>query len=343
MTSPPPADGPALIALTGFGLIGGGLIAFALGATGYFLPHDLAYLGTDAADLWAVADSRLALFLIHDRVSFGGAVLGIGVLYCYLAAVPLRRGEGWAWWAVAVSAAVGYGGFALYLGGGYFDSWRWAASLALLPPVVLGLAFSKPRGEPLPTLRIVFLTNWPSPRGGAVAVGRLLLAMTACCLVIGGAIIAGCGMTTVFVPQDLDYLAVTPAEICAWNPRAVPLIAHDRAGFGSAVASCGTALLPCALHGRITAAWWWALAVTGGAGFGAGILVHLPIGYLSLTHLAPAVFGAGLFLAGLGLTYPGSARSRATSAAHSASSGESGGKTFAGSAYRFRRANGPSS
>ena len=246
------------------------------------------------------------------------------MLYAYLAAVPLRAGEGWAWWAVAVSAAVGYGGFAAYLGSGYLDSWRWAASVALLPPIVLGLAFSKPRGEPLPTLRSAFLTGWPSPRGGAFAAGRLLLAATACCLVVGGVVIAGCGMTTVFVPQDLEYLGVTPAELCGWNPRAVPLIAHDRAGFGGAVASCGTALLPCVLHGRFSPKLWWALAMTGGAGFGAGILVHLPIGYTSLTHLAPAVLGAAMFVGGLGLTYP-----RSRFAAHSASSDASGGRTAA--------------
>ena len=332
-------DGRPLITLTGLGLIGSGLFACFLGATGHFLPHDLAYLDTPASALWAVADSRLAYFMIHDRVSFGGAVLGVGVLYLWLAEFPLRRGEGWAWWTLLVSSLVGYGSFLAYLGGGYVDTWRGAATLALLPPIVLGLTRSLPLVRPLPPVMKLF-TGWPSPSGGRHELGRTLLAVTACCLVLGGAVIAGCGMTTVFVPQDLEYLGVSVDELCGVNPRLVPLIAHDRAGFGGGVCCCGVTMLCCVLHGRPSAALWQALLVTGVAGFGAGIGVHYPIGYTDFTHLAPAYLGAAMFAAGLGLTRRGMVggdaaahpRAAAISAAHVASSGERGGVMREGSA-----------
>ncbi len=42
-------------------------------------------------------------------------------------------------------------------------------------------------------------------------------------------------MTCVFVPQDLTFLGFQIGELQALNPRLVPLIAHDRAGFGGTV------------------------------------------------------------------------------------------------------------
>ncbi|MEM9704193.1 MAG: hypothetical protein AAF907_17270, partial [Planctomycetota bacterium] len=271
-------DGRPLISLAGLGLIACGLFAFFVGLTGQFLPHDLAFLGTDSAAIWAVADSRLAYFMIHDRVSFGGAALGIGMLYLYFAAVPLKRGEGWAWWAVLISFAIGDLGFLLYLWRGYFDLWRGAASVVLQPLLIGGLILCARNCRRLPGLRTVLTENWPHPLRGRHEVGRLLLAATCCCLMLGGGVIALCGMTAVFVPQDLEYLGLTAEELCGWNPRAIPLITHDRAGFGGAVASCGAAMLLAVLHDRPSPALWQTLWVVGGAGFGAGIGVHFPIG-----------------------------------------------------------------
>ena len=43
-------------------------------------------------------------------------------------------------------------------------------------------------------------------------------------LVVAGATITLCGMTIVFVPQDLTYLGMSAEEIRAINPRLVPLL-----------------------------------------------------------------------------------------------------------------------
>jgi dihydroorotate dehydrogenase len=40
------------------------------------------------------------------------------------------------------------------------------------------------------------------------------------------------GMTRVFVPQDLAFMGLSAERLRALSPTLVPLIAHDRAGFG---------------------------------------------------------------------------------------------------------------
>ena len=59
----------------------------------------------------------------------------------------------------------------------------------------------------------------------------------------------------------------------------------------------------CIWCGRPSRSLWQALLIAGAAGFGTAIGVHPAIGYLSLSHLGPAVFGALVF--GLGVTLAG--------------------------------------
>ena len=92
------ADGRPLLSLTGVMLILSGLFAFFLGVTKHFLPHDVAFLGMTPQELCAINECRIVHFMIHDRVSFGGALVAVGTLYLWLAAFPLKRGEAWAWW-----------------------------------------------------------------------------------------------------------------------------------------------------------------------------------------------------------------------------------------------------
>ena len=86
-------DGRPLITLTGLSLLGSGLFAGFQAATGHLLPHDEAFLGMGAHELRDLQDGRVLHFMIHDRIAFGGALVGIGMLYLYLAAVPLARGR----------------------------------------------------------------------------------------------------------------------------------------------------------------------------------------------------------------------------------------------------------
>ncbi len=68
---------------------------------------------------------------------------------------------------------------------------------------------------------------------------RWLLLATAAGMTAAGCTIAGYGMTVVFVPEDLVFLGTDRAALDLLNPRLVPLVAHDRAGFGGAAACCG--------------------------------------------------------------------------------------------------------
>jgi hypothetical protein len=90
-------DGRPLLSLLAVGLFVSGVFALFLAATVTFLPQDLAFLGMQPRDLCALHQCRLVHFIFHDRVSFGGTLMAIGTLYLWLVAVPLKRGEAWAW------------------------------------------------------------------------------------------------------------------------------------------------------------------------------------------------------------------------------------------------------
>jgi hypothetical protein len=110
-------------------------------------------------------------------------------------------------------------------------------------------------------------------------------------------------MTSVFVPQDLAYLGLTVEELEGLNPRLVPLIAHDRAGFGGAVCCWGITMFFCVWCGEPSRRLWQVLCFTGVIGFGTAIGIHPAVGYTDVVHLAPAVVGALLYAAGLLLTF----------------------------------------
>ena len=130
-----------------------------------------------------------------------------------------------------------------------------------------------------------------------------MLLFTSVCLMVGGAIIVVVGMTIVFVPEDLAFIGLTKDDLHTINPRLVPLIAHDRSGFGGGVCCCGLTMLGCIWFGGRSRSLWQALCVVGIAGFGTAMGVHPAIGYTNFIHLAPAYLGAVLFATGLALAY----------------------------------------
>jgi hypothetical protein len=296
-------DGPSVLAASAFLLILAGLFALVLGMSGRFLPHDERFLGMTADQLCARHGCRVVHFMAHDRIAFGGAVIAVGLLYLWLAASPLRQGRAWAWWTLLLSGAVGFGSFLAYLGYGYLDAWHAAATLGLLGCFLLGMARSLRRLPRPADVRCLLRPAVRWPWASAAGLGRALLLAAAAGLVLGGGTILAVGTTRVFVPQDLAYIGVGVEQLHDLNPRLVPLIAHDRAGFGGAVCSCGVALLGCVWCGRPSRRLWCVLGLTGLVGFGTAIGAHPAVGYLDAVHLAPAVLGAVTYLAGLALTF----------------------------------------
>jgi len=301
-------DGRSLLTLTGLALLFSGGFALFLAARREFLPHDIRYLGMSAEALCAVGSCRVAAFMFHDRAAFGGTLLAVGTLYLWLAALPLRRGEPWAWWAFALSGAAGFVSFLAYLGYGYFDDWHGVATAFLLPVFVAGLLrtsrhVARASGGSFPSPAALRASGATPERRSAAGVGRLCLLLTAGGMIAAGFVIHSVGMTRVFVPQDLEFMGLSAHDLARVSPRLVPLIAHDRAGFGGGLVSSGLLVGACVWFAAPSRSLWQALAVAGALGFGCAIGVHFAVGYRSVVHLLPAVIGALLFAVGMALSF----------------------------------------
>lgn len=299
-------DGRPLLLFTGLALVLSGGFAFFQASTGHFLPHDVVYLGMDAQALCQFYSCRIVKFMIHDRVAFAGALIAVGVLYLWLAEFPLRQRQAWAWWAYLISSVAGFLSFLTFLGFNYFDTWHGMATLLLLPCYLLGMAQSYRTIRPV-ALGTVFKqiphsAHWTvRTRAG---IGQLCLLLTGVGMLSAGAVIMIGGMTRIFVPQDLGFMALKVADLQAITPRLVPLIAHDRANFGGALLAAGLAFVFCVCFGSPVRNLWQALFIAGSVGFGCAIGVHFVVGYLNLIHLLPAYLGAGVFFLGMALTFP---------------------------------------
>jgi hypothetical protein len=129
-----------------------------------------------------------------------------------------------------------------------------------------------------------------------------------------GATILTLGTIVVFVPQDLIYIGFDRAALDALNGRLVPLIAHDRSGFGGGLLTVGVVVIGCVWSGRWSRSLWQALLVAGGVGFGAAIGIHGLVGYLDASHVGPAAAGGLVFLVGMVLSRPRTAARRPVAA-----------------------------
>jgi hypothetical protein len=299
-------DGRPLIVFTALCLALAGVFAVFQAATGHFLPQDVSFLGISAADLCGIDRCRIVHFMIHDRVSFGGGLIAIAALYLWLAEFPLRAGEAWAWWTLAASGVVGFGSFLCYLGYGYLDTWHATATLLLLPCFIGGLWLSQrllippeTQSRVEPERRLVLVPTVPVSWFSVEGAGRACLLAMALGMIGAGLTIQVIGMTSVFVDTDLTFIGLSRSDLNAINPRLIPLIAHDRAGFGGATATAGLLTFACVWWGTPSRSLWQALLIGGIAGWSTAIGVHPAIGYTDPLHLAPAVTGAILFIAGL--------------------------------------------
>lgn len=303
-------DGRSLISFCGICLALAGLFAIFQSLTGHFLPHDVEYLQMPAEELCSINECRIVHFMIHDRISFGGSLVAIAILYMWLAEFPLKHGQHWAWWTVSASGVAGFGSFLTYLGYGYLDTWHGAATLVLLPCFAGGLWLQRSvlKAEAVHEANRPWTERfspaeplaWKSRRG----LGHLLLLASACGTVGGGLTIQYIGMTSVFVDTDLTFMGLDRQQLNAINPRLIPLIAHDRAGFGGALTTVGLLTVGSLWFSRLSRSLWQTLLLGGVFGWTTAILVHPAIGYTDLIHLSPAVAGACLFAVGLFLTRP---------------------------------------
>jgi hypothetical protein len=292
-------DGRFLIAVTGTSLFLSGGFAILQSVSGQLLPQDSHAIGMDSLALMNTANLHLLGFMFHDRVAYGGTLLAIGAGYLWLTAFPLREREAWAWWSLVFSGTIGFLAFLTYLGQGYLDSWHGVATLFLLPVFLAGVWRSRPNDR---SLRAVWKQR-PQDFSQFGRWGRVLLAACGVGLMLAGITIAIFGMTTVFVPSDLRFIGLSFPRLAQISPMLVPLISHDRAGFGGGLCSIGCLLLFMARCAELTRSFAEIVAVMGCAGFGFAIGVHFVVGYRDLFHLLPAFVGFFLFLLADGMLW----------------------------------------
>ena len=268
------------------------MVALVIALTSIVLPYDEIFLGL-THDQIAAINPRLLSFMVHDRTSLAGAQLSVGLMYILLAVFGVRQGQVWARRVFLLSAGVGFVTFFLFIGYGYFDPLHALGTLLLFVFFLLGVLgdFSP---SLTPTMRLRDHERWMQ---------RLLL-LLGVGITVGGATIALLGATTVFVPQDLAYMNTTPEVLAAANARLIPVIAHDRAAFGGGLIANGLGVIGIAAWGfRRGSRWvWWTLLVSGLPGYLCAIGTHFAIGYLDVTHLAPALANAVLYIAALGVS-----------------------------------------
>jgi hypothetical protein len=295
-------DGRPLLTACAGALIFSGGFAIFLAVTGDFLPQDVHYLGMTADELCRI-ECRVVDFMIHDRASFGGALIAIGVLYLWLVTFPLSDGVSWAWWTLALTGTLGFVSFLSYLGYGYLDTWHGIGTLLLLPVFVLGLLRSRKLLSARGDWRKAAIALMSLPRD-RVALGRLIILLGAGGTFAAGLVILGIGVSHVFVPEDIHFIGVNAEDLEAISPRLIPLIAHDRAGFGGAVAIAGLTTFLSLVFAPTSRALFQAIAVAGVISLGATFAIHFAVGYQDPWHLTPAIIGLLSLSVGEFLAYP---------------------------------------
>jgi len=294
-------DGRFLIALTGISLALSGGFAVLQSVSGQLLPQDSHAIGMDSLELTHAGNRHLLGFMFHDRVAYGGCLVAIGAGYLWLSAFPMQVRAAWAWWALCFSGVIGFLAFLTYLGQGYLDTWHGVATLFLLPVFAAGLWRSRPGSF---SLRTAWMQRHED-RGAFARWGRILLGTCAVGVILAGGTIAVFGMTTVFVPSDLRFIGLDTQALARISPSLIPVISHDRAGFGGGLCSIGCLLLFMARCAELNRSLVEIVAVMGVAGFAGAIGVHFAVGYLDFFHLLPAFAGLCIFIVADGLLWMG--------------------------------------
>lgn len=285
--------------LVGLGMICAGLGAAVITLGPLLLWYDRDYLGLTRQGLDHI-DHNLVHFLQHDRLTMAGTMVSIGILYTGLAFGGIRSGWLWARDAYLISGAAGFPTLFYFLNTGFIEPLHIAVAVVLFPLFLLAVWRSPA------TPRWTSRPDGPEGLRRRALTGQLLMIVTGLGLLAGGVTVSVVGLTGVFVPTDLEFLDTDAAHLRATNPHLISFIAHDRAGFGGALASAAIAIILLSLWGwRRGERWvWWTLLLAAIAGFGPTLAIHYRIHYTDLSHLAPVYLGVALTATALTLARP---------------------------------------
>ncbi|WP_336046448.1 beta/alpha barrel domain-containing protein [Solibacillus ferritrahens] len=286
--------------LFGLAILIGGLIAQYFALTTVILNYDENFIGLTHQQLNLINPQILA-FMAHDRMSLAGTMISASILYMSLAYFGIRRQLHWAKVTFHSAAITGFLGILLFIGYGYFDWLHGLFWLLLLPLYALSWRESKTANRSPQSWHDTNDRIWM--RG---VYGQLLFVMLGFLLLAGGVVISFIGITKVFVSTDISFLCMPVEMLQSISDMLIPVIAHDRAGFGSALISVGILVLCLSLWGfRAGERWLWFTYAFGALpAFLAGIGTHFAIGYTAFIHLLPLYFLVVIYLLGLVVSYP---------------------------------------
>ncbi|MDE4083542.1 dihydroorotate dehydrogenase [Planococcus maritimus] len=295
ITAPPVYDGWIWHWLFGLFMFLGGAVAMLVSMTIVLMPYDEAFLNLSREELMAI-NPNIYHFMQHDRMTVAGTMVSGGILYMQLARHGVRYGLEWAKRAIHIAGILGFLGILLFIGFGYFDWLHGILWLVLLPFFWKGYRSSKNHSEHSSSRNRTNHQAWKLSLWGQLAFVSLGFALAA-----AGLVISIIGVNGVFVETDIAYICMSPEQIASINERLIPVIAHDRAGLGSALISVGLLVLMLALWGfQEGQRWVWYTFLFGGLpAFGAAIIIHYVIGYTSFIHILPAYVALLLFASGL--------------------------------------------
>lgn len=286
--------------LFGLAITIAGFIALFFSMTSIILPYDESFLGMMRNDIFSF-NPAILYFMAHDRMTLSGTMISGGIIYMQLSKYGIQNGLHWARMAVNIGGIIGFLGILLFIGYGYFDWLHGLFWLILLPFFILGYKKSKNAVAAPSSINLFNSRYWRMS-----LFGQLAFVILGFSLALGGVVISVIGASNVFVPTDLSYLCLTPEAINEFNEKLIPVIAHDRAGFGSALLSVGLLVLTLALWGiREGEGWvWWTFTIGAIPAFLSGIITHFIINYTVFIHLLPAYIAVALYLIGVIFTAP---------------------------------------
>ncbi|WP_129688979.1 dihydroorotate dehydrogenase [Gottfriedia acidiceleris] len=293
------SDGWIWYFLFGLFMFFGGLLALFISLTSIVLPYDEHFL-TINRHLILQFNDRILPFMSHDRMTLSGTIMSGGILFISLARNGIKHHYHWAKKAADTSAFVGFLAIFLFIGYGYFDWLHALFWVVLLIPFLIG--FFKTRG----INRSPESENLTNNNFWKISlIGQLFFIILGFSIIIGGCIISFVGVTTTFVKTDLNYLCITPSRLNAFNQHLIPVISHDRAGFGGGLVSVGLLVLMISLWGfRQNQKWiWWTLLLGSLPTFITAFAVHFMIGYTDFYHLLPPIIASLFLLIGVITSY----------------------------------------
>ncbi|PKR85655.1 dihydroorotate dehydrogenase [Heyndrickxia camelliae] len=286
--------------LFGLSILFGGLIALYFAFTSIILSYDESFIGLTKAKLVQINPLILS-FMSHDRMALAGTMISAGILYIQLARHGIKDGMKWAKITFHSAAIIGFLGIFLFIGFGYFDWLHGLFWLVLLPIYYFSFKEgTKVTGTPSSS-------HEKNDRTWMLGLyGQLMFIILGFSIIIGGIVISTIGISNVFVSTDLRFLCMSPQMLDRVSDHLIPVIAHDRAGFGSSLISVGSLVLMLSLWGfRKGERWIWNTLTLGALpAFIAGIGTHFYIGYTTPIHLFPVYFLVLLYMLGIVFSYP---------------------------------------